>query len=220
MTGQGEILAIGSPRPEDVVTNLRFDLLPISYVDDLRLQSCLKATLSGDTLGKLRGSRRLRDRLSKRLRDHYRLESCNLQSLREADRRLLRSEPEEVSRILRCAGSAWIGGYLKTIVTPEALRPVLEALGREAYDFALAHPELSAGTGWEIPPGLLRQTVDWLGLRSLIAWSASVHPAPVFARIRLMLPPSEAVDRPPNAHEKMFGPRIIKRILEETFADA
>ena len=212
----------GAEAPAELARRvLVFNALPIDYLHPDRVEALLPPELRADTplRQEALASRRMRQRLSRRLLRGHCSEPCKLEDFGEADRRMLLAGAELVGRVTLLAGAIRRGRLLKTVVTGTARRQVHEAIGAEAYAFALAHIELSEAVVAEVPLDRLRRVVEDDGLGCLKAWSAEL-PEGVRDRLALMQAPDRWGDGQAPDRFRARGAKIVSAVAREVLSDA
>ena len=191
-----------------------FNLLPVTYIHPERLAEVLPARLPERLREELLGCRRLRFRLSQRILAATCSEACEAGLFDAPERRFALRGRDGLARVLRLAGAAWHGGFLKTVIAGGRLREILERLGAEARDFALANLDLSAPFAREIAIAELQDSVDRDGLGCLKAWSAG-QPRGFRERLALMLPAADWGDGVAEPRHRARGPGILRQAALE-----
>ena len=209
--------AVHSQGSETAELRLRvavFNLLPAAYVHPERLADFLPAGLSRHLQQELLNCRRLRYRLSQRILAAFCSEVCDVAPFSTPERQIALRGRTAIARLARLAGASWHGGFLRTVIDGAALREVLERIGAEACDFALARLDQNAPLCGEIALDDLRQVVDRDGIGCLKAWSAA-QPKGLRERISLMISPVEWGDGTPEPKHQARGPGIVREAALE-----
>jgi hypothetical protein len=84
-------------------------------------------------------------------------------------------------------------------------------LGEELYSFAIKNRDL-AGPERELPQENIRSKVEEVGWTCLAAWCAALDPA-LDARVRLKLPPHQALETEVPAAIREKGVEIVRRVM-------
>jgi hypothetical protein len=196
---------------------------PAAYIDAARLAVCFDNQFSAELCGRLQSAGRLRDKLSTLINTHYALAApVEQDAVGDLDRNIALSPVERLADVVRRAGAIYWANAIANVLLAERVNRLHEQLGEAVCAFALANRDLS-GPGEVLEPladAGARVTED--GERCFAAWCQSLSDA-VAARVRLKLPPREALDGQPrmrvhvgviprvHTHIAEIGPSIVRR---------
>lgn len=178
-----------------------------------RLSLCFQGYVSPDLAGKIKASKRLRDRVARVIETHHKLaaQSSGLEGLDPEDAAIAAASSDALTQILpRAAGAIYWSGAIAGAVLAADVAALDAELGQELCSYAVKHRDLS-GPQRDLPPiGEIKTRIIDTGWHCLSAWCEALDPATA-ARIRLKLPPNPIFDGA-LAHEYIeIGPKIIRR---------
>jgi len=184
---------------------------PAVYADAERLAVCFDGELDADLCGRLKTSKRLQDRLAVIVRQHYALAAWLApQACSDVDRAIALSTPQRLSELARRSGAIfWASAIANAILAPE-VEALHQQVGEAACSFALENRDLAGLEQSLEPRESVGQRIAEDGWRCIAAWCHAQPPA-VGLRVRLKLPPAEAVDELPSPDLIEIGPAIVRR---------
>jgi hypothetical protein len=184
---------------------------PALYADPSRLALCFDGQLAADLCARLQTVSRLEPRLSDRLRSHYGLaEGVAVETMDETDRAIAMTPAAQLVDLARHCGAIYWGNTIAAAILAPQVVVIDAALGATLASYALAHRDLSGPVQpFDLPDGLAARVLDD-GWRCLAAW-CDAQPDGVGTRVRLKLPPSGALDRPPVSPLDQLGGAIVRR---------
>lgn len=188
---------------------------PAETIDPARLDACFDNRLGATLCGRLKGSRRLQDRLSRVVREHYALRpQLAADAISDIDRAVALAGVERVTELVRRGGAIYWGRTIAGVVRAQDVRALHAQLGEEVCRFAVAHQDLSG------PKQPLEQLdgaatrIEQDGWRCLGAWCHD-QPADIGMRVRLRLPARPELDDQPEPLFADIGPAIIRYAASE-----
>jgi hypothetical protein len=183
---------------------------PALYIDPARLAACFDGRISLSLCERLRGARRLQDRLSKIIGEFYTLAApVAPAAVPPADQCVALLPPGRIGDLVRRAGAVYWAAAIANTVRAEEVRWLRDKLGEAACTLALANRNLAG------PPTKLELVdgVDGLiaedGMRCLGAWCHS-QPQAVGHRVRLKSAAHPALDDGVQRPFGEIGPAIIR----------
>jgi hypothetical protein len=184
---------------------------PASYAVASRVVACFDGKLPPAVCVALAGSPRLRERVNGLIRATHRLApGCPDDACGGADQAIALAPADRLAEIARRSGAIFWSAAIANVIVARQVAKLHEQLGEEVHRFALAHRDL-AGPPRSIEPiaeaaaSILRD--GWLCLG---AWCHAQSVA-VSARVRLKLPPGDAIDQTPSSPFAELGPEIVRR---------
>jgi hypothetical protein len=202
-----------APRDERSTLELWDELMtrPDSYINELRLGTCLDGCFPAEACGKLKATPRLQSRLSDIIRARYLLTGwvdpgqCN-----EADRIIALTSGERLTEIALRAGAIFWSTEIARVVLSKHVAMLHRQLGESICTFAIANRDLAGPVRRLKLVGDLIAMAKEDGWRCLSAW-CHAQPQGVSMRVRLKLPPVIAFDRAPRSPFLEAGPAIVRR---------
>jgi hypothetical protein len=184
---------------------------PAAYIDASRLADCFDHQFSAELCGRLQGADRLRNKLSTLVNTHYALAAPVAEdAVDDLDRNIALSPVERLAEVVRRAGAIYWANAIANVLLAEKVSQLHEQLGEALCAFALANRDLSGPLEVLEPVADAGTRVTEDGERCFAAWCQSLSEA-VAARVRLKLPPRQALDGPPVGHFAAIGPSILRR---------
>jgi hypothetical protein len=184
---------------------------PDSYINELRLRTCLDDCLPAEVCAKLKTSSRLRNRLSDIIHSRYLLTGwVDPQQCNETDRVIAVASGERLTEIAIRAGAIFWSTEIARVVLSKHVAVLHRELGESICTSAIANRDLAG------PVRRLKLVRDLVALaredgwRCLSAW-CQAQPPGVTVRVRLKLPPVAAFDRVPRSPFVEAGPAIVRR---------
>ncbi|TWG99546.1 YOP protein translocation protein K (YscK) [Mesorhizobium sp. J18] len=207
MKGQGES---GQADRDDLRSFLEE---PASYAAVEHLEPCFDHAISRQACERLLADRRLNERLSGLLAQHYELPGMPAgaeQDLDPADRSIVLSDSQNIGEIVLRAGAIyWANTIAGTVLGREAAA-LHAALGSELCAFAVANKDLAGPRQPVEPSETLRDRIMADGWRCLAAWCRAIDPA-ISARFRLKLSPSAPLGEAEMPFAEI-GPAVVRRV--------
>jgi len=183
---------------------------PVSYIDAGRLDGCFANRFGSELCGRLRASRRLRDRLSAIVGEHHALAApvaadvCD-----DLDRAIALSSVEWLFDVTRRCGAIYWARAIAGVVRPAEVAALHREIDEALCGFALMHRELARAQELPAIEGIGAHSIED-GLRCVAAWTRA-QPAALGQRVRLKLAAHPALDDPPPAPFMDVGPPIVRR---------
>jgi hypothetical protein len=186
---------------------------PADYADASRLVECFDGAIGESACGRMLQSRRLNERLSGILLDHYGLNpEVSDASADELDSAIALSSGEELEELALRAGAIYWAGSLAAVIDGREAAALQAALGADLCAFAVANRDLAGPLQSFDPAEDFHGRVYADGLSCLGAWCQAM-PNETSMRVRLKLMPSESVDQPVDETFAEAGPAIVRRAM-------
>ena len=183
---------------------------PAVYIDLARLAACFDDRMNLRLCERLRGARRLQDRLSKIISDFYALAApVAPEAVGQVDQHIALLPAGRIGDVVRRAGAVYWANAIANVVRAEEVRRLREQLGEAICAFALANRDLSGPPVRLEPAHGAHVRIGEDGLRCLGAWCQS-QPAAVGSRVRLKSPAHPALDDRAQRPFDEIGPAIIR----------
>jgi hypothetical protein len=183
---------------------------PVSYIDAGRLDRCFANRLGRELCGRLRDSRRLRDRLSSIIAEHHALAArVAADACGDLDRAIALSSAERLFDIARRCGAIHWARAIAGVVRPAEVAALHHEIDEALCTLALTHRDLAGAQELAAIEEIGARSVED-GLRCIAAWTRA-QPAAVGQRVRLKLAAHPALDDPPAAPFADTGPSIVRR---------
>lgn len=203
--------------PERLRQVLRFNLQPALDADPARLAALVANGPDEAGWRLLLGAPRLAARLSRFLLARLGLDRAFCYDFSAARRRLALLPRDELERLARHAGAFLHAGAISRVIARDAMRSLREAIGEDAYRFAVRRAGFMGVAEQPLAGRELKAAIESDGLACLGHWLAG-EPRAVAERARLRLPPHPALDAP---HLLAGGPdaalagRVLDKVLKE-----
>jgi len=183
---------------------------PSSYIDAGRLDACFEGRLGRELCGRLRTVRRLRERVSRIVAEHYELAPpMPLASCGDGDRVIVLAMPERLGEIARRSGAIYWARAIAGVVRASEVAALHRELDETLCGFALAHRDLAGAQALGAIEGIGARCAED-GLRCMAAFTR-VLPEAVGQRTRLKLAAQAAIDTAPQPPFSDVGPEIVRR---------
>jgi len=183
---------------------------PASYIDAGRLDTCFSVHLGSDLCGRLRSTRRLRERLSRIIAEHHALaEPVELESCEAHDRTIALASPEQLRDIARRSGAIYWARAIAGMVRAADVAELHRELDETLCSFALMHRDLAGSEALSAVEGIGARCAED-GLCCFAAWTHTL-PDAVGQRVRLKFAACAAIDAPPQSPFSDIGPAIVRR---------
>lgn len=191
----------------------RFLNEPSAYVGADRLAACFGGEISLPGCKNLLAAGRLRQRLSRRLVEHYRLPEPEEVVVANEDREVALLDSDQLGDLALRSGAIFWSASLAAIIEKEKAAALQAELGSEVAIFCLRHRDLSASVRPLPSLAELLDRVNSDGRLCFHAWLSSM-PGAVSARISLKLSGGMAAKQVLTAEHKQSGPAIVRRAIE------
>jgi hypothetical protein len=187
---------------------------PARHIDPGRLVACFEGRFGADLCRRLRACRRLEARLSTVILTRHHLSSrLPPNACGAADRTIALATTDELGRLLRRAGAIYWSAAIANVVLAEQVAKLHRQLDEKLCTFAIANRDLAGPVRSIKPADGLAQRVTEAGLRCLAAWCRA-QPPEVGIRVRLKLPPADALERAPEDAFVEIAIAIIRRAAQ------
>jgi len=182
---------------------------PASYIHAERLDHCFANGFGRELCGRLRASRRLRDRLSEFIAEQHALAApVAVDVCDDLDRAIALSSGERLFDIARRCGAIYWARTIAGVVRPAEVAALHREIDEALCGFALMHRDLAGAQELTTIEGIGTLSVED-GLRCIAAWTEA-QPAAVGQRVRLKVAAHPALDDPPSAPYVDIGPSIVR----------
>lgn len=184
---------------------------PASYAAASRIAACFDDSLSATVCVALTRSPRVRTRVNTLIQRTYRLaplrpdEACS-----EPDKAIALAPADRLAVIARRSGAIFWSAAIANVMVARQVAKLHEQLGEDVYRFALTQREFAGPPRSIEPLTEAGASIARDGWRCLAAWCQAQSEA-VGARVRLKLPPSEAIDQKAASPFAELGPEIVRR---------
>jgi hypothetical protein len=187
---------------------------PARHINAGRLVACFDGRFGADLCRRLQACRRLEARLSTIILTRHHLSSrLAPNACSAADRTIALATADELDRLLRRAGAIYWSAAIANVVLAEQVAMLHRQLDETLCAFAIANRDLAGPVRSIAPVDGLAQRVAEAGLRCLAAWCRA-QPPEVGIRVRLKLPPADALDRAPEDAFVEMAIAIIHRAAQ------
>lgn len=188
---------------------------PIRTIDPDRLSLCFGGNIDPELALQIKASPRLRERLGRIVRDHYRLlPPPGTPPENEHDMDIALAPSDILTQIVPRAGAIYWSAAIANTVYAADVAALQAEIGEDLCNYALKHRDLAGPETGFASPGTAAERVAESGWQCLAAWCEALDPA-VGARLRLKLPPTDAFDAPAPAALAQIGPKIVRRAATE-----